>query len=238
MRCIVVLMDREIAFIPPFRALFAWRRTSGGNGAGGVARSVVLLVALAVLMAPTILAQPHEFAVSLGSLNSGNRNATDGLLEIGAGTALQANYARRLETSDAADLYFDIHVLGSPSREVSTAIPTASRDFASLYVTPGFKVKFRPASRLNPYVVGGIGLAFFEQSRLDIAGQPNTAPRMLRRGVFTYGGGADLRTASWLALRGEARGFLSGAPALDASQSAGMYHAWVVSGGLVFRIGR
>jgi opacity protein-like surface antigen len=233
-----MFMARLFAFMPGEAIDFCQRLTATGAVAGRNVATLALFLACTTVLSPGAWGQAHEFGLSLGRLNSGDRGSATGPLEIGAGTALQANYARRLETSEAADLYLDLHVLGSPHRDVTSSIPTASRDFATLYVTPGFKVKFRPASRLTPYVLGGIGLAFFEQSRLDNAGEPNTAPRMLRRGVFTYGGGADLRTAPWLAFRGEYRGFLSGAPALDASQSSGAYHAWVVSGGIVFRIGR
>jgi hypothetical protein len=87
------------------------RRHPGSRIRASLLTVLICLAVQGLLFAPEAQAQAHEFAVSLGSLNSGDRSASDGLLEIGRGTALQANYAKRLETSEAADLYLDLHVL-------------------------------------------------------------------------------------------------------------------------------
>jgi hypothetical protein len=63
--------------------------------------------------------------------------------------------------------------IASPLRDVSGAVGTATHDFSSLYVTPGFRVKFRPSSRISPYAAVGGGSADYEQSVKQIDGQPN-----------------------------------------------------------------
>ena len=97
-------------------------------------------------------------------------------------------------------------------RDVSGAVGTATHDFASLYVTPGIRVKVRPSSRISPYAAVGGGYADYEQSVKQIDGQPNQAPRELARGVFDFGAGVDVQVWRFVALRGEARDFYAGAP--------------------------
>lgn len=80
-------------------------------------------------------------------------------------------------------LYGEINFIASPLRDVSTAIATATHDFASLYVAPGVRVKLRPASRISPYAVVGGGYADYEQSLTRIDGRSNQGPREPARGA-------------------------------------------------------
>jgi hypothetical protein len=53
-------------------------------------------------------------------------------------------------------LYGEINFVASPTaREITSSVNTATHDFASLYITPGIRVKFRPAPRISPYAVVG-----------------------------------------------------------------------------------
>jgi hypothetical protein len=49
---------------------------------------------------------------------------------------------------------------------------SATHDFASLHITPGIRLKFRPASKSSPYAVVGGGYANYEQSLTQIDGRP------------------------------------------------------------------
>ena len=89
-----------------------------------------------------------------------------------------------------------------------------------LYVTPGIRVKWRPATRISPYATVGGGYADYEQSLARIDGQPNQAPRELARGVFDFSAGVDARVLRFFALRGEARDLYTGSPNYNDSSEA------------------
>jgi hypothetical protein len=129
----------------------------------------------------------------------------------------------------------EINFLASPLREVSSSVTSATQNFASLYVTPGLRLKAFPKSRISPYLAIGGGYADYEQSTTDIRGQPNPASRELARGVFDFGAGVDVRLWRWVALRGEARDFYSGSPGYNvASLSGGQLNVFV-GGAIVLR---
>ena len=125
--------------------------------------------------------------------------------------------------------------MASPLRDVSTSVTTATHDFASLYVTPGIRVKFLPASRISPYAVIGGGYGDYEQSTALINGRPNPASRQLARGVFDFGAGVDVRVWRFIALRGEARDFFTGSPEYNIATISGGQHNVVATGAIVLR---
>jgi hypothetical protein len=148
-------------------------------------------------------APKNELAFRLGGLPSLSRS--DALsLNAGPGTGLQVNYGRRFLDGNKLALYGEINFLASPLREVSSSVTSATQNFASLYVTPGVRLKAFPKSRISPYLAIGGGYADYEQSTTEINGQPNPASRELAREVFDFGAGVDVRVWRWVALR-EAR---------------------------------
>src|SRR5271170_3703158 len=104
----------------------------------------------------------------------------------------QARLVRRNQLSgqSASRSFFERHV--------------SSQNFASLYVTPGLRLKAFPTTEIN--------------------GQRNPASRELARGVFDFGAGVDVRVWRWVALRGEARGFYSGSPDYNVASLTGGQH--------------
>jgi opacity protein-like surface antigen len=158
------------------------------------------------------------------------------MLRLGAGTALQANYGHRIWQGDTAAVYAEVHFLGNPQRLVTAPNQTLTRDVATIFLTPGVRVKFRPLDAVSPYVVGGGGYAVFEQSLTRLDGQPNGAPRTIGRGAFMFGGGVDVKLWRFIALRVEARDFYSGSPAYNTSSLAGGQHNVTIGGGVVLRL--
>src|SRR5258708_24019166 len=80
-------------------------------------------------------------------------------LNVGPGVGLQVNYGRRFLEWKKFALYGEVHILASPLRQVSSNVTSATRDFASLYVTPGVRLKAFPTSRISPYFAIGVGYA-------------------------------------------------------------------------------
>jgi hypothetical protein len=124
------------------------------------------------------------------------------------------------------------------ARQVASANnPAATRDFASLYVLPGVRVKFAPGARVSPYAAFGAAYGLFEQSVARIDGGANEAPRFIHRGALAFGGGLDVRVWRFIGARGEIRDFYSGSPAFNLRVSGGGLHNVVVGGGIVLRLG-
>ncbi len=176
----------------------------------------------------------HELAFGLGGMPALTRSDTP-KLDLGSGVAFQANYARRILGRQKFALYGEVHFLASPQREILSDVTSATRDVASLYVTPGVRVKLMPTSRFSPYFAIGGGYGEYEQSKTLLNGEPNPTPRELSRGVFDFGAGVDVRVWRWLALRGEARDFYSGGPGYNISEISGGQHNVVAGGALVLR---
>ena len=198
--------------------------------------SVVLLAVAAAASLPAQEAAPrHELGLTLGRRQPLSRGNGSTGLELQSGTALQANYGYRLIGGDKAALYGEVHFLSTPQQQVSSANTALTRDVATIFLTPGVRVKFMPARAVSPYLAIGAGWALFEHSKLTLGGSPNPAPRTVSHGVVSYGGGVDVKVWRWLGARGELRDFYAGSPSYNAAGLRGGQHNVVVGGGIVLR---
>ena len=180
-------------------------------------------------------AAKHEVGLTLGGLFNAARSGSLTKLELGPGTALQANYGYRLFERTNYSLYGEVHFLANPQRQVSSQDQTLTRDVATIFVTPGVRLKLFPRKAIAPYVAVGGGYAAFEQSTTSLNGKPNGASRELSRGAFDYGGGVDVRFWKFVGLRAEVRDFYTGSPAYNSPAFRGGQHNVVAGGGLVLR---
>jgi opacity protein-like surface antigen len=196
------------------------------------AKLTLFLLPAALCLAQEDTAHKNELAFGLGGIPALSRSNSPSL-DAGSGVAFQANYGRRFLRANKWALYGEINFIASPLREVFSSVTTATHDFASLYVTPGIRVNLRPASRISPYGVIGGGYADYEQSFTRLDGQRNQASRELARGVFDFGAGVDVRIWRFVALRGEARDFYTGAPNYNVQSISGGQHNVVVTGAFV-----
>jgi opacity protein-like surface antigen len=195
---------------------------------------LLLLVVPVVCIAQEDVAHKNELAFGLGGIPALSQSDTPSLV-VGSGVAFQANYGRWFLGSNTVAIYGEINFVASPLRDVSSSVTAATKDFASLYVTPGVRVKFRPAARVSPYAVVGGGYGDYEQSTTRIDGEPNPASRELARGVFDFGAGVDVRVWRIVAFRGEARDFYTGAAGYNVAGISGGQHNIVATGAFVLR---
>ncbi len=196
---------------------------------------ILPLLALAVLgRGQEEVAHKNELAFGLNGLPSLSRSDAPSL-NVGPDVGLQVNYGRRFLDRNKFALYGEINFLASPLREVSSSVPSATQNFASLYITPGVRLKFLPKARISPYFAIGGGYADYQQSTTEINGRPNPASRQLARGVFDFGAGVDVHVWRWVALRGEARDFYSGSPNYNVASISGGQHNVVAGGAFVLR---
>ncbi len=184
----------------------------------------------------TVFAEKNELGLTLGGLFPQDRGTAPNMVRLDGGTSLQANYGRRL-IKGRPSLYGEIHFLANSQRTITSSNPASSRDVATIYLTPGIRLKFAEEGPVSPYFVVGGGYALYEQSLLQIDGRPNTAPRYLHRGAFDFGGGVDTRLWRWIGLRGEIRDFYTGSPAYNVPNVGGGQHNVVAGGGFVLKWG-
>src|SRR5262249_60746830 len=118
-------------------------------------------------------AEQHEIGLTLGGLFPQDRGTIPNTVRLGGGTALQANYGHRLIGGRVA-LYGEVHFLANPQRLVGSGNPVSTRDIATIYVTPGIRVKFAPTRSFSPYLAGGGGVAVYEQRVLAVDVRPNS----------------------------------------------------------------
>ncbi len=200
-------------------------------------RSIAFLFLAFLLVTFPILAQNHEITLSLGGIPSQSRSFRGpavGSTQISADVSLGANYGQRFVDAEVAALYGEIEFVALPNRSLAAPAATVPQNYASLYVTPGVRLKVLPRARLSPWVAVGGGYALYEQSAKLSNGQ-NTTNKFLNRGVFDFGGGLDYKLSRFLGLRGEVRDFLSGNPNLNVALSSTTQHNVVASGGISVR---
>ncbi|MBM3735008.1 MAG: porin family protein [Acidobacteria bacterium] len=189
-------------------------------------------IAAFILFAATLAAQKHDIGFTLGRVRADNRP----LIRIGPGNAWQANYGYRLNSSESrVGVYATGHFLAAPFRQTGSGELRATRDIASLYLTPALRVKFAPGGPVSPWIEGGGGLAVYEHSLTTIGRFANPAPRLSNTGALVVGAGADFRIRRWFALRGEIRDFYSGSPVYNIPSAMRRQHNLVVGGGFALR---
>ena len=113
------------------------------------ARFALLLLPAALCFAQEEGAHTNELSFGLGGIPALTKSDSPSV-SAGSGVAFQVNYGRRFLSDDKVALYGEINFVASPLRDVSSSVNAATHDFASLYVTPGIRLKFRPASRVSP----------------------------------------------------------------------------------------
>jgi hypothetical protein len=180
--------------------------------------------------------QNQELTFSLGGIPGQTRGfqGSAGAAQISADRSFGINYGHRFLGTKIAALYGELEFVAIPNRALTAASATVPQNYASLYLTPGVRLKFLPGSRLSPWAAIGGGYGLYQQSAQLSNGQ-NTTNKFLNRGVFEYGGGLDYRLFRFIGLRGEVRDFFSGNPNLNAALNSSAQHNVVASGGIILR---
>ncbi len=179
---------------------------------------MVRLAVFGAVLLSTAKAQRQELGLTLGGLLSQQRSANQGRLDLGSGLALQANYGYRLLRGERVAVYLETHFLANGLRDIRSVNTNVTRDVATIFVTPGLRVKFFPTRTISPFAAVGGGYALYEQSTATIRGGPNPAPRFTHRGAFDFGGGVDAPLWRFIGLRAEIRDFYTGNPSFNGSE--------------------
>jgi hypothetical protein len=156
-------------------------------------------------------------------------------LNINSGLAYQATYAHRF-IDNGIGFGFEVPFVALPSQSVQSNSIFVPRNYAALFLTPGFRVTFVPHAAIAPWASVGGGYARFAESTTLVTGAPNTSTKGTNKGALQFGGGVDFRTPiKFIALRAEIRDFFSGEPRLNFPRSQSGQHNIITSGGFVLR---
>ena len=190
---------------------------------------------LTALLTPSLFAQ-QEIGLTIGAMTGPVHVATSGQsINLSTGTALQANYARFLKAYKLADLYGEAHLLVSPYQSNDSTLTSVTKNFTSIYMTPGVRLKFYPKKALSPWVVGGGGYALYIHSSKTIAGGVSLAPSKSTL-AMEIGGGLDYKWTDRFTLRMETRSFYTGNARYNTPVNGSVQFNFTVGGGIVFNL--
>jgi hypothetical protein len=158
-------------------------------------------------------------------------------IDFAAGLTFQATYARRLFAVPLAQLSLEFPLLAAPSVDTRSTNVDVPSEYASLFITPGLRVKFAPASPLSPWFSVGGGYARFDEAKQRQDNSPNPGRIGRNTGALQFGGGMDIRTPVSIllpiSLRLEVRDIYSGKPTYNTDTGGSLQHNLVFSGGFV-----
>jgi hypothetical protein len=197
-------------------------------------RSAVVVFLLGSLV---VVAQRHELGLTLGRLSGPTRASSAGEIQLSSGVGLQANYGYRLLQTRRVALFGEVHFLANGQRTISSNNSAATRDVATLFVTPGVRVAWTDFRRFVPYATVGGGYALYEQSYFRLDGASNEAPRFTHHPAFSYGGGMNVPVWRFIGVRVEARDFYTGNPSFNTVVAGRGQHNVVAGGGFVLSWG-
>jgi hypothetical protein len=213
---------------------------------------VIRSIALCVLASAVLPAQRNELSLQFGGtltqrrtiLLSGRNLQIPGVESLtedngyAGGIVYRVRFARLGPAALMAEL--PIFVVQATNTDLIPLIAQpvfGDTSGVSGFITPGAVLRFGPDSILSPYGFFGAGYARVVEAQL-ISTDPVRGD-FVDKGTWAinYGGGADLRLARFLAIRGELRNFYTGStssaaflPATETRQR----NTLLLTGGLVF----
>ena len=162
-------------------------------------------------------------------------SAEGSVMQFNFGTTYEVSFARRIWSNDRIDLAFEVPFLAANSFSIKTPGASLPREYAALSLTPGIRVMLAPRRMASVFVAVGGGFAAYEESKLRADGNPNVGSQSNITGAVSFGGGIDVRSGSWLGLRGEIRDVMAGARRFSIPTPGDRVHNLVTTVGVVIR---
>jgi len=205
------------------------------GGAGRRARSVLAATCLALAFRshPAFAQSRADIGLLGGWTKAGDERSA---LQFNFGTTYEASFATRILASDRVDVAIDVPFLAANSLSIKTPGAALPREYAALFLTPGIRLMVAPRGLVSVFGVVGAGFASYEESALRADGGPNPARQTNSTGAVSFGGGIDVRSGSWLGLRGEVRDVVTGARRFSIATPGDRVQHVVITVGLVIRI--
>lgn len=145
-------------------------------------------------------AQANEFSIGGGAQVSFNTTSN-----VGVGAAISGSYGRRIVHVPFLSLYAELPI--TAGFNISSRLPqqVATRDYNSLFITPGLKLKFAPISPVSPYFVAGGGWARYRQKATSTTPEATNTTD-----VFDFGFGLDYKVVPYFGFKTEVRDYFTG----------------------------
>ncbi len=218
-----------------------------------IRKNLLTSFAFAALLGTTGLAQSkNEAGLVIGATETPSQTLAPGAnlisptgtvlpnrsITFDSSLALGAEYDRAFVFKKRVAVYGGVDFLASPQDvKISLQTRNAPREYASLFLTPHVRVKFRPSGTFSPWLSFGGGFARFLESK------PTTVPLFRQgtnTGTFVFGGGVDTRTVVHvlripIGFRFEVRDFYSGQPNYNVAVTGGMQNNIALKGGLLLK---
>jgi hypothetical protein len=173
----------------------------------------------------------------IGLLGGWTKPSDEGsVLQFNFGTAYEASFAKRILASDRIDVAVEVPFVAANSLSIKTPGASLPREYAALFLTPGIRLMFAPRRQISAFGAIGGGFASYDESALRADGGPNPGRQTNSTGAISFGGGVDVRTRSWLGLRGEVRDIVTGARRFSLATPGGRAQHVIVTVGLVIRL--
>ena len=188
-------------------------------------KALVAVVLLCLVLSVAAMGQNFEVAALVGG-----HIPVSPSVNVSSGFAAQGNLAGRIAGVPLVGVYVEVPVIATFGLDAgSSCVTNAVCKFSSLWVTPGLKLKFGSALPLSPYFMTGVGVVRFKTTQSTGSDNSETHP------VFDIGGGADMKIAPFVSLRGEIRDMYAGSPRFSIAAVTSRQHNLMIEGGLVFR---
>jgi len=158
------------------------------------------------------------------------------VMDFNYGTTYEVSFARRIAASRRLDVAIEIPFLATNSLSTKTTGASLPREYAALSLTPGIRVRFAPQRIVSVFGAIGGGFAAYDESALKTDGTPNVGAQSNSTGAVAVGGGIDVRSGSWLGLRGEVRDVITGARRFSMPTPGERVQNVVVTIGLVVHV--
>lgn len=194
----------------------------------------------ACTIVPGAMAQKNELSGLIGRTFISNQgiqgsNVFDNELRFGNGLSFEANYARRVMSTDLLALSIEVPLVVNPDEDLHAAPPNRIPEgYRSFIVTPAGRVNLFPKAGISPWGSLGGGFAHYSESTTLLFGGPNTGRTGTNSGVLQIGAGLDVKLFKTFSLRGELRDFWTGVPQLGVDTGRSRQHNYLVSAGIVW----
>jgi hypothetical protein len=198
-------------------------------------------VVLAVCtFAAQAVAQKNELSGTLGRIFISDRGiqgapSYDPNLRYGKGLTFEINYARRVFDGPFWAIALEVPFVVNKDEDVHAAQNVVPGNYSTIFVTPAARLNLFPQQAVSPWLSFGGGFSHFGESSTLEFGGPNPIKSGTTTGVLQAGIGLDVKLIGKFRVRGEARDFWSGMPALNVNTGKTRQHNILVGGGVVFR---
>ncbi|HKX29108.1 MAG TPA: hypothetical protein VJ302_15545, partial [Blastocatellia bacterium] len=182
--------------------------------------------------------QAYEVGLLIGHLKTTDRSivSTAPVKAVFDGAfTYQANFAKRMVDGKVASFHWEVLLTGAPKTNISSTSLLLPKNYSTLFITPGVKLKLLPTGSISPYIATGAGYGRYSASETLTNGQPNTGDRGKNTFVYNFGGGLDFNILGLISLRGEVRDFITGNPRFNTNFLTNKQHNISVGAGVVLR---